>query len=76
MRVNVYVDGFNFYYGCLRATPYKWLDLAVSRSSGASQKMSAFQRDLLVQEMTGARLADAQQRVGEWLAAFEKRSKK
>jgi hypothetical protein len=25
--VNVYVDGFNLYYGCLKGTPYKWLDL-------------------------------------------------
>ena len=24
---NVYVDAFNLYYGCLRGTPYKWLDL-------------------------------------------------
>jgi hypothetical protein len=24
----VYVDGFNLYYGCLRRTPYKWLDVA------------------------------------------------
>ncbi len=23
----VYVDGFNLYYGCLKNTPYKWLDL-------------------------------------------------
>lgn len=27
MRVNVYVDGFNLYYGCLKGGPYKWLDL-------------------------------------------------
>ncbi len=27
MRVNVYVDAFNLYYGCLRGTAYKWLDL-------------------------------------------------
>jgi hypothetical protein len=27
MRTNVYIDGFNLYYGCLRGTPYKWLDL-------------------------------------------------
>lgn len=26
-RVNVYVDGFNLYYGSLKGTPYKWLDL-------------------------------------------------
>lgn len=25
--VIVYVDGFNLYYGCLKGTPYKWLDL-------------------------------------------------
>lgn len=27
-RVNIYVDGFNLYYGSLKGTPYKWLDLA------------------------------------------------
>ncbi|MGH3815898.1 MAG: NYN domain-containing protein [Pseudonocardiaceae bacterium] len=27
MLTNVYVDGFNLYYGCLKGTPYKWLDL-------------------------------------------------
>ena len=26
-RANVYVDGFNLYYGCLRGTNHKWLDL-------------------------------------------------
>ena len=25
-RVNVYIDGFNFYYGVVRNTPYRWLD--------------------------------------------------
>lgn len=27
MRTFVYVDGFNFYYGALKGTPWKWLDL-------------------------------------------------
>ena len=27
MRTIVYVDAFNLYYGCLRETPYRWLDL-------------------------------------------------
>lgn len=27
MRIIVYVDGFNLYYGCLKKTPFKWLDL-------------------------------------------------
>ncbi len=26
-RTNVYVDGFNLYYGSLKKTPYKWLDV-------------------------------------------------
>lgn len=28
MIANVYIDGFNLYYGCLKGTPYKWLDPA------------------------------------------------
>lgn len=28
MQTRVYIDGYNFYYGCLKNTPYKWLDLA------------------------------------------------
>ncbi len=27
MRANVYVDGFNFYYRCVKNTEYKWLNL-------------------------------------------------
>jgi hypothetical protein len=27
LQTNVYIDGFNLYYGCLKGTPYKWLDL-------------------------------------------------
>lgn len=27
MRTNVYIDGFNLYYGCLKGTPYRWLDI-------------------------------------------------
>ena len=27
MSVNAYIDGFNLYYGALRGTPYKWLNL-------------------------------------------------
>ncbi len=26
-RTIVYIDGFNFYYGAVRGTPYKWLDM-------------------------------------------------
>ncbi len=27
MKINIYVDGFNLYYGAVKKTPYKWLDL-------------------------------------------------
>ena len=27
MKTNVYVDGFNLYYGSVRGTPYRWLDV-------------------------------------------------
>jgi uncharacterized LabA/DUF88 family protein len=27
VKTIVYVDGYNLYYGCLKYTPYKWLDL-------------------------------------------------
>ena len=27
MATNVYVDAFNLYYGCLKGTSYRWLDL-------------------------------------------------
>ncbi|PVV83522.1 hypothetical protein DD509_06745 [Dehalogenimonas alkenigignens] len=27
-KTNVYIDGFNFYYGALKHTPYKWIDLS------------------------------------------------
>ena len=26
MPTYIYIDGFNFYYGAVRGTPYKWLD--------------------------------------------------
>jgi len=27
MKTRVYIDGFNLYYGLLKGTPFKWLDL-------------------------------------------------
>jgi len=27
VKTNVYIDGFNLYYGAVRGTPYKWLNL-------------------------------------------------
>lgn len=27
MTTHVYIDGFNLYFGCLKGTPHRWLDL-------------------------------------------------
>jgi uncharacterized LabA/DUF88 family protein len=27
MKTNIYVDGFNLYYGVLKSTPYRWLNI-------------------------------------------------
>ncbi len=27
MKITVYIDGFNLYYGCLKDTSYRWLDV-------------------------------------------------
>lgn len=28
MKTTIYIDGFNLYYGCIKDTPYRWLNLA------------------------------------------------
>jgi hypothetical protein len=28
VKTNVYIDGFNLYYGAVKGTPHKWLDPA------------------------------------------------
>jgi len=28
MKANVYVDGFNLYYGAVKNSPYRWLEIS------------------------------------------------
>lgn len=42
MKTNVYVDAFNLYYGCLKGTPHRWLDLG--KLAGALLPTHAIQR--------------------------------
>lgn len=28
MKTSIYIDGYNFYYGCVKDTPYRWLDFS------------------------------------------------
>ena len=52
---------------------HKWRILAASRATGDRQKEYAETRDATAKQMTPAQLAEAQKRVAEWQAAFEKR---
>ena len=29
LRTNIYIDGFNLYYGKLKGTPFKWINLDI-----------------------------------------------
>jgi len=29
MKINIYIDGFNLYYGSIKGTSYKWLNLLI-----------------------------------------------
>jgi 6-hydroxy-3-succinoylpyridine 3-monooxygenase len=31
LRTRVYIDGYNLYYGCLKNSPDKWLDVRAAR---------------------------------------------
>jgi uncharacterized LabA/DUF88 family protein len=41
-RAAVYIDGFNLYYGALKGTPYKWLDVeALARKLAPTDQLVA-----------------------------------
>ena len=43
MRTREFVDGFNLYYGALKGTPFKWLNL-VELSYACFQAVEQFRR--------------------------------
>jgi len=49
---------------------HKWTNVAASRSTGDDQKQYAAVRDVIAKQMTSAQVAEAQQLVMEWRAAF------
>jgi hypothetical protein len=62
-RVIVYVDGFNLYYGCLKDTPYRWLDLG-----------ALCQRLLPRDEVVGIKYFTALSTSAPWKASQPKKS--
>lgn len=47
MHTRIYVDGYNFYYGCLKGTPYKWVDLVHLLSSEILPKDVSYSSHLI-----------------------------
>jgi hypothetical protein len=45
MATNVYVDAFNLYYGSLKGTPYRWLDLGALCSCTSPTRAGKQKRD-------------------------------
>jgi len=43
VRTIVYVDGFNLYFGCLKGTPYRWLDLWAFANDIATERAEVVQ---------------------------------
>lgn len=70
MRVNVYVDGFNLYYGALKRTAYKWVNIVelarqVLPASDTIQKVKYF-----TARVSGADDPDAPRRQQKYLSAL------
>lgn len=61
MRTNVYIDGFNLYYGCLKGTAHKWLDLAAFCQASFPQPRNQITRIRYFTAHVNARPNDPQQ---------------
>lgn len=65
MKTRVYVDGYNFYFGLLRHSPYKWLDL-----------IKLFEQDILPQHCKEAELVKLKLFTAPTLAKFASNGQK
>jgi uncharacterized LabA/DUF88 family protein len=44
LRTNIYIDGFNLYYGKLKGTPYKWINLKEMCHSNLDSNKNSIQK--------------------------------
>jgi len=63
MKTNVYIDGFNLYYGCLKGTPHRWLDLAAFCQTSFPPPRNQINRIRYFTAHVNARPNNPQQRV-------------
>ncbi|WP_339145164.1 NYN domain-containing protein [Pseudoalteromonas galatheae] len=57
MKTRIYIDGYNLYFGCLKGTPYKWLNL-VSLSERLLKRSG--ERDSILDEKIGVKFFTAE----------------
>ena len=53
MRTYIYIDGFNFYYGVVKDTPYKWLDFMALFKSLLHKKHDIIEIKYFTAQVTG-----------------------
>ena len=68
-KINVYIDSFNLYYGCLKNTPYKWLDVGKLSSLLAPKAFQVNRIRFFTARVTGVTDPDAPTRQDIFLRA-------
>ena len=73
MRTIIYVDGFNLYYGCLKDTSYKWLDLNALFSQLLNKNHDIIEIKYFTAKVKAtAKDLDVRQRQATYISALEK----
>lgn len=70
MRVHVYVDGFNLYYGALKRSPYRWLNLVELAKNVLPPTETVEKVKYFTARVSGAADADAPRRQQAYLSAL------
>ncbi len=70
LRTRVYVDGFNLYYGALKGTPFRWLDLVALARKSLSAKNEITRLNYYTARVSSKVKADSPAKQQAYLAAL------
>jgi hypothetical protein len=70
MRTIAYIDGFNLYYGCLKKTGYRWLDIKALVTSLVPSTHQMLKVKYFTARVSGASDPDAPRRQAIYLSAL------
>lgn len=71
MKTFVYVDGFNVYYGCLKRSPYKWLNLAALMKQVLPANLTVARIKYFTAHVSGASDPDSPKRQDAYIRALK-----